>query len=301
MDYKKLIRKKENRFRILRYLRIVPDSLMVKLQYRVKMKRKLNLKNPKRFTEKLQWYKVNYRNSLLTKCADKYKVREYIESKGLKDILVDLYAVYDDPETINIEGLPEKFVIKTTNGSGTNVLCKKKSSVDLDKVKHDLCIWLKRDNFAVGREWSYKGIKPRIIIEEYLEDNDNNFDGLNDYKFMCFNGKIACVFVYTDRLSPTGMKSGIYSREFQPIPYKRTGLNEINTLLEPPPGYEYMIKIAETLSEDFPHVRVDLYNVNGKIFFGELTFYHASGYVEFEPDEFDFILGEKFELPSILK
>ena len=199
MDYRKIIRNKETRFKILHFLRLIPDSWMLKFQYKLKMGRKLNLKKPERFTEKLQWYKVNYHNQLLTQCADKYEVREYIKSKGLQNILVELYAIYDNPTQIEVDKLPEKFVIKTTNGSGTNILCREKSTLSLEKIKSDLAIWLKRDNYAVGREWSYKGITPKIIIEEYLEDNNNKFDGINDYKFLCFNGKPKYVVLDVDR------------------------------------------------------------------------------------------------------
>lgn len=301
MNYKHLIRDRNLRLRLLSYLDFIPDTLMLRFQYLVKTGIFLNIESPTRYSEKIQWYKLNYKDPLMPKCVDKYEVRMYIEKKGYARILPKLYGLYTTVDEVDFSQLPNQFVLKATKGGGSNevIICRNKDEVDERQIRLEMEQWLRTKNKSAGREWVYDNIRPRIICEEYLIDEQVN--DLIDYKFMCFNGKIACVFVYTDRLSPTGMKSGIYSREFQPIPYKRTGLNEINTSLEPPPGYEYMIKIAETLSEDFPHVRVDLYNVNGKIFFGELTFYHASGYVKFEPDEFDFILGEKFELPSILK
>ncbi|MGO4961248.1 ATP-grasp fold amidoligase family protein [Jeotgalibaca porci] len=296
MDYRKIIKNKETRFKILHYLRVIPDSWMVKFQYKIKMGRKLDLKNPKRYTEKLQWYKVYYRDPLLTKCADKYEVRKYIKLKGLNDILVDLYAVYEYPNQIKLDELPERFVIKTTNGSGTNILCKDKSTLSLDQIKSDIAVWLKRDNYAVGREWSYKGIKPKIIIEEYLEDNDNKFDGINDYKFLCFNGKPKYIVLDVDR--NIGHKRNIYDVDWNYIDVS-TDHENFGDVVPKPDGYEEMLKVAKILAEDFPFVRVDLYYVNMKVYFGELTFYPWTGYVQFEPDKFDYILGDELVLPNI--
>src|SRR5690625_3212355 len=152
------------RFKILHLLRFIPDKIMIKLQYRIKLGRKLNLKKPSRFTEKLQWYKLHYRTPLMTKSADKYEVRDYVESKGLGHILNNLYAVYDHIDQINLESLPDKFVMKTTNGSGTNYMCKDKSGLSLDFIKGEFNKWMNRDIYSSGREWCYKDITPRIIV-----------------------------------------------------------------------------------------------------------------------------------------
>lgn len=229
----------------------------------------------------MQWYKVNYHDPLLTQCADKYEVREYIKSKGLNNILVDLYAVYENPNQIKLDELPERFVIKTTNGSGTNILCRDKSTLSLEQIKSDLAVWLKRDNYAVGREWSYKGITPKIIIEEYLEDNDNKFDGINDYKFLCFNGKPKYVVLDVDR--HIGHKRNIYDIDWNYIDVS-TDHENFGDVVKRPEGYEEMVKVAKVLSQDFPFVRVDLYYTNKKVYFGELTFYPWTGYVQFDPD-----------------
>lgn len=294
MDYRKIIRNKETRFKILHYLRLIPDSWMVKFQYKIKMGRKLSLKNPKRYTEKLQWYKVNYHDPLLAQCADKFEVREFIKSKGLNDILVDLYAVYENPDQIKLEELPEKFVIKTTNGSGTNILCREKSTLSLKQIKSNLVAWLKRDNYAVGREWSYKGITPKIIIEEYLEDDYNTFDGINDYKFLCFNGTPKYVVLDVDR--NIGHKRNIYDIDWNYIDVS-TDYDNFGDVVKRPEGLSEMVEVAKILAKDFPFVRVDLYYVNKKVYFGELTFYPWTGYVQFDPDEFDYTLGNEFKLP----
>lgn len=298
LDYKKVIKNKEIRFEILHFLRFVPDPLMLKLQYKIKMGRKLNLKKPQRWTEKLQWYKIYYRTSLMTQCADKYKVRDYIVSKGLEGILVKLYALYNNIDEINLDSLPQKFVLKTTNGSGTNILCKDKSQLQLDEVKQSLNNWLDRDNYSAGREWSYKNISPKIIVEEYLEDKTNPFDGINDYKFLCFNGNAKYIILDVNR--HTNHKRNIYNTDWNFIDVN-TDYPNLRDSVPRPDGLEEMLKVANMLSEDFPFVRVDLYWVNGKVYFGELTFYPWTGYVQFDPDQFDYMLGEEFILPSIGK
>jgi len=298
MDYKKIIKNKELRFKILHNLKFLPDAPMLKLQYKMKMGRNLDLKNPKRWTEKIQWYKKNYRNPLLTKCADKYEVREYIESKGLSSILNKLYGVYDNPEFIYYESLPNRFVMKTTNGSGTNILCKDKSKLNIQNTNELLNLWLKRDNYSVGREWSYKNLNPKIVVEEFLVDEGNPFDGINDYKFLCFNGKAKFIVFDVDR--HVGHKRNIYDTDWNFIDVYTDHPN-FGDVVPKPEGLNEMLNVANRLAEDFPFVRVDLYWVNNKVYFGELTFYPWTGYVQFTPDKFDFILGEKFSLPKIKK
>lgn len=296
MDYKKIIPSQELRLKILGLTYFIPDKAMIMLQYWVKTGRKLNLKKPKRFTEKLQWYKLYYRDPLMTKCADKYRVREYIESKGYSNILVPLYGVYDKAEDIDFDKLPDRFVLKTTNGSHTNIFCEDKTKLDIEATRGKLKDWLSKRIIKAGREWPYYGIKPRIICEKYLDKNKNN--DLIDYKFICFDGKVSYVFVNAERYSDDAMKFGIYSKDFKHLPFTRKGLRDTDSSISKPINYEWMLEIAETLSSDFPHVRIDLYNIYGKIYFGEMTFFHGSGYVEFEPDEFDFILGERFGLST---
>jgi len=295
MDYKKYIKNKELRFKLLHYLRFIPDSTMLKLQYKIKMGRKLSLKGPKRWTEQIQWYKVHYRTPLMTQCADKYEVRKYVESKGLEHILNKLYATYNCADEVDLESLPSKFVMKTTNGSGTNILCTDKASLDIDDIKFSLKKWLKRNNYSAGREWSYKNIVPKIIVEEYLEDESDSFDGISDYKFLCFNGEAKYIIFDVDR--HTNHKRNIYDTNWNFINVS-TDHSNFGDSVDKPAGIEEMLKIANILSEDFPFVRVDLYWVNGKVYFGELTFYPWTGYVQFTPDKFDFILGNHFELPN---
>ena len=293
--YKKIIRSPKMRKRILDILCFVPDEPMLKLQYWIKLGRKLNLKNPERFTEKLQWYKLYYHNPLMKQCVDKYKVREFIADKGLQDILVPLYGHYADIEQIKFDSLPDQFVIKTTNGGGglnvAIVTDKEKFFVSEDKTK------LKAQPFLAnsgGREWAYYGLEPGIIVEELLINNDNPAAGVNDYKIFCFNGKAECIVVDVDRY--IGHKRNFYDAQWNNL-HVVSDCEAIDREVPMPENFEKMKQIAEKLSEEFPFVRVDLYNINGKIYFGELTFYPWSGYVQYTPDSFDFMLGEKFVLP----
>lgn len=293
--YKKIIKSKKLRFKILSMLRFIPDKQMLKLQYYIKHKRKLNLKNPVRYTEKLQWYKLYYRDPVMAQCADKYQVREYIASKGLEEILTPLYGIYDNIDSVKWDELPEKFALKTTNGSGTNYFCKNKSEINIDEIKQKFRDFSAQSSTSAGREWVYGKFESKIVAEELLEDNSQKDNSICDYKFMCFSGKPAYIVYDVDRF--TNHKRNIYDLSW----------NNLNVAsdcpcceeeIAPPENLDQMLKIAQKLSEDFPAVRVDLYSIKGKIYFGELTFFPWSGYVQYTPDQFDFDAGEKFILPE---
>lgn len=294
MDYKKIFKTPGARAAVLNCLRFVPDELMLKIQYRIKTDRNLNLKNPQRYTEKLQWYKLNYRNPVMKQCVDKYKVRTFVQEKGLGHILVKLYAKYGSVEEVDWDQLPEQFVIKTTNGGGglNVVVCNDKSKLDYDKIKKDLACkkFLSRSG---GREWAYYNLEPGIIVEELLINCKNPAAGVNDYKIFCYGGKPKYIIVDVDRY--IGHKRNFYDTNWNQLSVT-SDCPASDREIEKPENFEEMLSVAEKLSEGFPYVRVDLYNVDGKIYFGELTFYPWSGYVQFEPDSFDFELGEDFTL-----
>jgi len=296
MFYKKILPGRKFRLKLLKYFDFIPDKFMVLFQYYVSTGRVIRLEKVERFTEKLQWYKLYYRDSLMTVCSDKYEVRQYVKSKVIEDILIPLYGVYDSVDQIEFEDFPDKFVIKTTNGSHTNILCERKLDLDIELSKAKLNGWLNNWAGKVGREWSYYNIKPKIICEAYLEKDSNN--DLVDYKFFCFNGEPYCLYVIIDRFLEGGLKLGIYDIEFNKLPYIRNDIPSFNADIKKPKNFDLMLEIARKLSKDFPHVRVDLYNINGKIYFGELTFYDGSGYKGYIGDEFDCILGEQFQLPN---
>ena len=253
-----------------------------------------NITNPKSYNEKLQWLKLNWYNPLAAKCADKYTVREYVKDKGLENILNNLYGVFESTSEINIDKFPEKFVLKTTHGSGMNIICPDKKNFDWRNAKKQLERWLKLNYYYLGGEWVYKDLKPRIICEEFIETIDNKPP--KDYKIFCFNGKPHLLFVASDRGIST--KFDFYTCDWKRIPLKQHYPNS-NTELEKPRALEEMLSIAEKLSEGFPHVRVDFYYEQERVIFGEMTFFHFGGTQPFEPVEYDYILGELLDLQEI--
>jgi hypothetical protein len=301
LDYKKIIRSRSMRLKMLEFLNFIPDKPMIKFQYRLKTGHKLNLKNPKRFTEKLQWYKLYYKDSKMIQCVDKYDVREYVKAKGLEEILIPCYGVYDSVEDINWDKLPNQFVIKDTLGSGGNsiVIVTDKRKENIEKIKDKCREWtsVKPHTKRGGREWPYySGKNHRIIIEKYI-DSDKTAGGLLDFKFFCFDGKAEYLYVVADRDIGNGAGLGIYDSNFRKTKVQRADERELKRFIEKPENYDALKKVAENLSDNYPEVRVDLYDVNGQIMFGELTFFDGSGYMKFNPDDFDFELGEHFKIP----
>jgi len=295
--YKKIIRNSKTRFKLLDFLEFVPDSIMIKIQYRIKTGNNLNLKEPKRYTEKIQWYKLYYHDPRITQCSDKYVVRTFVKNKGLGTYLNELYAVYDCVQDIDFKKLPNSFAIKMTTGSGTNIFVSDKCKINEDNIRVKLNEWMYRNKKSYGREWGYYNCKRRIIIEKLI-DRDRNND-IPDYKFFCFNGDVYCLYTmidYTD--NHENGKLGFFDKNFKQLPFRRADYGKINRHIPKPVNFDKMVRIAEVLSKGFPHVRVDLYNIEGQIIFGEMTFYNASGYTKFIPDDYDYILGKQFVLPS---
>lgn len=302
IDYKKIIKSRKTRLAILRFLSFVPDAWMVRLQYRIKTGRRLNLKNPQRFTEKLQWYKLYYRDPLMVQCVDKADVRDYVAGCGMSDMLIPLIGVYDRVEDIDFDSLPQQFVMKNTLGGGGNsvLIVRDKSMLDWEETKRRLQSWLNTDSHKkdAGREWPYySGKRARIIIEAYLP-SDPAEGGLIDYKFVCFAGKTDYLYAVADRTIGNGAGFGFYDRQFHELGFTRSDERKLERKLKKPENFERMISAAETLSKPFPQARIDLYNQNGNIRFGEITFFDGSGYMTYDPDEFDFILGDSFRLPA---
>lgn len=295
--YKKIIKSSKTRATILNMLSFLPDSVMLKMQYKLKTGHSLNLKNPERYTEKLQWYKIHYKNPMMHKIVDKYEVRNYIKNKGLENILIPLIGKYNTIEEINWDSLPAQFVLKTTNGGGgLNVLvCPDKSKVDYCEVKEKFSNLKPSKPRSLGREWAYYGLQPGIVVEELLVNAKNPEAGINDYKIFCYGGKPKYIIVDVDRY--IGHKRNFYDVDWNNL-HISSDCPASDREIEKPENFDEMLRIASKLSEDFPYVRVDLYNIEGKIYFGELTFYPWSGYVQFTPDEWDYKFGESFELQS---
>lgn len=295
MNYKKILKSRRLRLRILKALSMVPDKSMLKIQYKLQLGRWPDFKTPKRFTEKIQLYKMHYRNPLMHICVDKYKVRDFIEKKGLGNYLVKLYGVYDDARNIDFNQLPERFVIKTNDGGGGNniIICKNKSQLNIEDTINKVNSWLDVKSINPGREWAYTGIdRSRIIVEEFLENTSDPEVGVSDYKIFCFNGKPKYIFFDGERYILH--KRNIYDIEWNDL-HIATDCENFKKEIPKPKNLDLMLEIAGILSEDFPFMRVDLYNIDGKIYFGELTFYPLSGYIPFSRDDFDFELGRLFD------
>lgn len=301
MNYKAIIKSKKMRLQILKLLSFIPDKQMLQLQYYIKLHRRLNLKNPQRFTEKLQWYKLYYRTPLMRQCADKWEVRKYVKDCGLSDILVPAIGVYDNVESIDFENLPKKFVMKDTLGGGGNevIICKDKSKFKREEAVSKMKEWLASGTSykTGGREWGYGGRKHRIIVENFIDSNAEE-GGLIDYKFFCFNGKVEYVLVIADRRIGEKAGIGFFTPDYKRLQVVCRDEEPLKRSIKKPNNFEEMIRIAEILSKPFPEARVDLYNEKEKILFSEITFYASSGYMKFEPNEFDYVMGEKFVLPK---
>ena len=301
MNYKIILKSQSKRLAILKKLQWVPDSVMLSIQYRLKMKRKCNLKNPQRWTEKLQVYKMYYRNDLLPICVDKYRVREYLHNKGLDSYLVDLYGVWDNASELDFSKLPRSFVLKTNDGGGGQnvMLIKDKNDLDMEAIRRNFSEWQGQMSSNPGREWAYTGIKElNIIAEQLLVNTKHPEAGVEDFKILCFNGEPRYIIVDKDRY--IDHKRNFYTTSWERLDVT-TDHEQFETPYPKPDNFDEMMEVARKLSADFPFVRVDLYNVEGHIYFGELTFYPWSGYVQFTPDEFDYTLGRLMDCSSFIR
>ncbi len=302
--YKKIFRSYRFRQALLRWLGFVPDRLMTSLQYYVKLRRRIDWKNPRRYTEKIQVYKTYYRDPLMVVGSDKADARDFVAARGLSEILNEVYGVYDSYDEIDFGALPERFVAKDTLGDGAGhavILCADKEKLDRADFEKRLRAWTAtphRRPFG-GREWPYySGKRHRILIEKFL---DAGPEGLTDYKFFCFDGEPKYLYVMTDRAGDGGPRLGIFDAGFTKLPYARRGRRDLEGPVAKPENYGAMLDTARRLSAPFPHVRVDLYNLAGRVVFGELTFFSGTGYTAFDPDSFDFVLGEAFRLPESIR
>lgn len=272
----------------------IDDETYLKVKYYLIMGNKLNINNPKTFNEKLQWLKLHDRNSKYVKMVDKYYAKNYVSNIIGDEYIIPTLGIYDTFEEINFNELPNEFVLKPTHTSGDIFICKDKNKIDYNKLRKKIKRWLKRNYYLLHREWPYKNIKPKIIIEKYMKME--NKEELIDYKFMCFNGKVKCSFVCLDRNSQEGLKVDFYDLEWRKMPFQRHYPNS-NTTLKKPKNYELMVELSEKLSKNIPFVRVDFYEINDKLYFGEMTFFPGAGFEEFTPEKYDEILGDMLELP----
>ena len=273
-------------------LRFIPDKMYIKIIYRIKVGKKLNLKDPQTFNEKLQWLKLYDRNPEYTMLADKYKVREYVKEKIGEEYLIPLIGVYDKFDDIDFAKLPNQFVIKCNHDSGSVVICKNKNTFDIKSARKKINRALRYNYYYVGREWQYKNIERKIIIEKYLNEIDDN---VNDYKFFIFNNEFKYSFVCSERQEKVKFTFFDKNKKFMDV---RQGNADYDKNVKLPKNYKKMIELSKILAKDIPELRVDFYEINEKIYFGELTFYDASGFDKFEPYEWDKKIGSWLKLPE---
>lgn len=268
------------------------DELYIKLRFFSGMRKFPDLKHPRTYNEKLQWLKLNDKHKEYTQLVDKYAVKEYLENRDWGGRIIPTLGVWDRFDDIDFAKLPDQFVLKTTHDSGGIVIVKDKDKMDMGKAREKLEKSLKRKYFLMSREYPYKDVKPRIIAEKFMVDESGT--ELKDYKFFCFNGEVKFLFVATDR--PFDTRFDFFDADFNHLPFKQ-GHPWAKKEIKKPANFEEMKQAAAALSKGMPHVRVDLYNINGEIYFGELTFFHFSGVVPFEPAEWDEKIGEYLKLP----
>lgn len=274
-------------------LRFLPDRVYIQLYYFMQFKHFCNLRHPRTYNEKLQWLKLNDRKDMYTTMVDKYEVKKYVAEKIGAEYVIPTLGIYDNFDDIDFENLPNQFVIKCTHDSEGIVICKDKSKFDKEKARKKINEALKYNFYYIGREWPYKNIKPRIMVEKYMENAEDK--ELKDYKFFCFNGKPKVMYVASDRgIGKT--KIDFFDMNFKRLDIKQHYPNSTEKINKPE-KFETMIELAKKISSEFIHIRVDFYEVNGKVYFGEITFYNFSGFSEICPDKWNKIFGDWLEIP----
>ena len=282
---------KKTRFSILEHMgfyHILSDKNYLRKSFKVRTGCDLNLDHPQTFNEKLQWLKLNDRNPLYTVMVDKYKVKDYVYKKIGKEHIIPTIGVWNHPDEIDFHSLPDQFVLKCNHNSGGLYICRDKAKFDTNSVKKGLATALKHNYYFQGREWPYKDVPRKILAEKYMTDESGV--ELKDYKIFCFSGQPKFIQVDFNRFAVH--KRNLYTLDWQYIDAEIQFPSDRNIIIEKPEKLDEMINIAKILSDGLPHVRVDLYSVRDKVFFGELTFYHGSGFEKFSPENFGYTVGK---------
>lgn len=280
---------------LLKLSPFLPDKLFLSCMVRLQCGYWPNWKKPQTFNEKLNWLKLYNRRPEYTMMVDKYAVKDHVAQIIGQKYVIPTIGVWDRPEDVEWDKLPNQFVLKTTHGGGNTgvVICKDKSIFDKQKAIVKLNKSLKQDIYRTLREWPYKNVPRRIIAEEYIDSGNND---LPDYKFFCFDGEVKALFIGTER------SSGDVKFDYFDADFNHLDLVQVHPMsgkdLPKPINFEEMKEIASKLSQGLPHVRVDLYNVNGKVYFGELTFFHHGGVTPFHPQSWDYTFGSWIHLPD---
>ena len=274
---------------------IIPDKLYLSIKYKHIMKKHLNWSNPQTFNEKLQWLKIYDRRSEYTTYVDKYKVRDYIAKTIGEEYLIPLLGVWNNPNEIDFDKLPNQFVLKCNHDCGGLCICKDKSLFNVKEAKIKLRNSFKRNYYLNNREWPYKNVLRKIIAEKYMEDNETK--ELRDYKFFCFDGIAKAIFIATERQNHNEETKF----DFFDMTFNHLDLINGHPMAKIPPkkpkNFELMKELAEKLSRGIPQIRIDFYEINGKVYFGEMTLFHWSGLMPFKPQKWDYIFGAWIKLP----
>lgn len=268
--------------------------------YKTYTKKELHLNKPVTFDEKLWWLKLYNRDPLLTVCSDKYAVREYVKNCGLEEILIPEVGVYSNANEIDFDKFSEETILKCNHGSGENFLIKPGTEINEKGIRRKLNYALKQKYFLISREWNYKNIPPRIVADKVIRDKEGRLP--LDYKFMCFDGEPKLLFLDLELLRDDGSYNddyprNIYDMDFNLLPVWETRQNA-SFEVEKPKNFEAMVEAARILSQPFAHCRVDLYNLDGKVYFGEITFYHGGGCNNIQPEQWDRKMGDWIDLNS---
>jgi len=273
---------------------LLSDEFFVKTNFRLRMGTKLNLENPQTFNEKLQWLKLNYRKAELTQMVDKYEAKKYVANLIGDEHIIPTLGVWNSFDEIDFESLPNQFVLKTTHDQGGVVICRNKNDFDIIKAGQKIKKHLKSQHYYLSREWPYKNVKPRVIAEKYMVDESTK--DLIDYKFFCFHGQPKALFVATER------QTGKVKFDYFDMKFNRLNLSQVydssKSFIEKPKNFDKMIELASALSTNHPHVRVDFYDIKGKIYFGELTFFQHGGHQKLHTEEWDYSVGCWNDLPN---
>jgi len=301
----RFLRDKDYRFLVLDrhgFTKPLSDKAHIKKMFHARMGYYPDLKDPKTFSEKLQWLKLHDRNPAYCGMVDKYAAKKFVAGVIGEKYIIPTYAVWDRVEEIDFSALPEQFVLKCTHDCGSLIVCRDKSAFDAEAAKKKLRACLKKNYYWQSREWPYKHVKPRIIAEKFMSDDAEDGEAaakseLTDYKFLCFNGVVKCLNVCTDRFSGDGLKVTYFDRAWNRLPFERY-YPASQSPIEKPENFDVMIELAERLGRGIPLVRIDFYEIRGRVYFGEMTFFPGSGMEPFKPAEWDRILGDDLRLPG---
>jgi hypothetical protein len=279
---------------LFNFSKMIPDEYYLSFRYLYHTRSPLNFNTPETFNDKINWLKLNWRDPRLPELADKIKVRKFIEEKVGKEYLNEVYGTYDSVHDIDLEALPDAFVLKTNHASGYNILCPDKKNFDREKEFARLDKWLKTDYYWFGREWVYKGIEPGIICEKYMKDSQSH--ELPDYKFFCFHGQPKFIQVDTNRFS--GHKRIFFDLDWNVLPFKLI-YDHPDQRITPPANLNKMIEIVQKLAEGLTFTRIDLYSVEDRIIFGEISFYPDGGVASFHPEKYNRIIGNYLNIDEL--